>query len=72
MSIKLGMEYAKKIKATCFKQTSAKENIGIDELFSLVGEKLFIKSMEEIQAGENDENRADTFKIKRDNRGGSP
>ena len=45
--LKLGMEYAKKLKATAFKQTSAKENTGIDELFYTIAERLYFKQMTE-------------------------
>jgi len=46
------MEFAKKIKACSFKQTSAKENIGIDELFAQIAERLYAKSMQEMMIGE--------------------
>lgn len=46
VSMKTGIEYAKKLKAQ-FIQTSAKENIGIDDLFYNIAEKLYIKSMQE-------------------------
>lgn len=46
------MEYAKKIKASSFKQASAKENIGIDELFALIAERLYVKSLQEYENGE--------------------
>ena len=48
VSIKQAMEYAKKIKASGFRQTSAKENIGIEELFQQVAEKLAQKQLLEV------------------------
>ena len=54
VSLKTGMEYAKKIKASNFIQTSAKENIGIDDLFYTIAERLYFKAITE-QRNEEEE-----------------
>ena len=44
MPIKLGIELAKKLKAT-FQQTSAKSNEGVEELFTNLAEKLYLRHL---------------------------
>ncbi len=44
VTIKTGIEYAKKLQAMFF-QTSAKTNEGVQEMFSNLAEKLYIKHL---------------------------